>query len=75
MTIEDFDRMLKDQDFRCAICGIMAETRLDIDHDHVTNRVRGLLCYKCNVGIGHLDDNPILLLNSIQHLAEGEVSA
>lgn len=39
----------------CKICN--RERKLDIDHDHYTGEVRGLLCRPCNVAIGNLGDN------------------
>lgn len=55
---------IKQQDL-CAICGSAEQTRplvdgtrrLCIDHDHITGRVRGLLCSGCNRAIGLLGDN------------------
>lgn len=59
MTPEDYDRLLKKQRGRCAICRELpkANRLLHVDHDHKTDKVRGLLCYKCNSGIGYLKDN------------------
>jgi hypothetical protein len=49
VTIADYDRMLEAQHGVCAICGNPPKTRrLDVDHDHKTGRVRGLLCHRCN---------------------------
>lgn len=49
VTIEDYDRLLAAQGGGCAICGNPPKTRrLDVDHDHKTGRVRGLLCFVCN---------------------------
>jgi len=50
----------------CVICGA-AET-LVVDHDHVTGKVRGMLCNHCNRGLGHFRDNPTLLEFAAQYL-------
>lgn len=58
ITQEDYDRMLAKQNGVCAICGgVGKRANLDIDHDHDTGYVRGLLCNKCNMGLGFLQDN------------------
>ncbi len=51
----DFARILLDQDGTCAICRRPPSGRrmLDIDHDHATREVRGLLCFLCNKGLGY----------------------
>ena len=43
----------------CVICG--DEGNLVVDHDHRTGRVRGALCQRCNMGLGHFRDEPELL--------------
>lgn len=49
VTLDDYDRMLAEQGGGCAICGAPPKTRrLDVDHDHKTGQVRGLLCVRCN---------------------------
>lgn len=62
ITSEQYEEMLKEQSNRCAICGIGEQhtenSRLCVDHDHNTNEVRGLLCKKCNQGLGLFQDNP-----------------
>lgn len=69
LTPEDYQRMLEEQEYACAICG-KAETglsshakvikKLAMDHNHVTGQIRRLLCAKCNTAIGLLNDNPYL---------------
>jgi hypothetical protein len=57
ITLDDYEWLLKTQNGRCAICGSDSpgkkETYFHIDHDHVTRKVRGLLCERCNIGIGY----------------------
>lgn len=49
VSVKDYDRMLAAQGGGCAICGNPPKTRrLDVDHDHRTGKVRGLLCHRCN---------------------------
>jgi hypothetical protein len=66
--------MLKDQNGGCYICGKVPDDKraLDIDHDHATGKVRGLLCSNHNRGIGLLDDDISLLAKAIQYLARSK---
>lgn len=62
LTLEEIDQMLIAQDHKCCICGkILMETNRHIDHNCRTGKVRGILCPKCNLGLGHFDDNPEFL--------------
>lgn len=61
MTEEEYIGRSISQQFVCAICkrpSISKATdlprRLDIDHNHDSGKIRGLLCRSCNLGIGHL---------------------
>jgi hypothetical protein len=71
LTINQFDELLKKQDNRCAICGThQSELKitLSVDHCHATGKNRGLLCHKCNFGIGHFNDSIDLLLKAKHYL-------
>lgn len=72
----DVDRMLADQDGRCAICRKdRAETGpLQVDHDHVTGVVRGMLCGQCNRGLGQLGDTAEALQRAVDYLARSEAT-
>jgi hypothetical protein len=50
----------------CVICGDSGS--LVVDHDHLTNKVRGMLCNHCNRGLGHFRDSPMLLEFAAQYL-------
>lgn len=65
----EYETLLELQDGKCAICEVSASERpLDVDHDHQTRRVRGLLCRLCNTAIGKLNDDPALLLKAVKYL-------
>jgi len=69
ITPEHYEHMLKDQDGLCAICR-QTEPRgsYRVDHCHKTGKVRGLLCHKCNAGIGMLRDDPEILERGVAYL-------
>lgn len=62
----------------CDICGNTISTKIKkgyhIDHNHVTGKVRGILCAHCNQGLGHFRDNILFLENAINYL-KGENNA
>lgn len=55
MTVADYEKLLAAHRGVCGICKATCKSgkRLAIDHDHKTNKIRGLLCTSCNLGIGH----------------------
>ena len=67
-----YDQMLAAQDGRCGICGDTdpgaRTTRFHVDHDKETGIVRGLLCARCNTGIGQLRHSKPILLSAIEYL-------
>ncbi len=72
LTIAQRNKMLREQHGRCYICKkpeILIKKgevqRLCIDHDHKTGKVRGVLCHKCNSGLGFFNDDPVLLAKAI----------
>lgn len=71
ITLEEYDSILNKQKDCCAICGIHKDEfsyQMVVDHSHTTGKVRGVLCRKCNLGIGHLNDDISLLEKSIEYL-------
>ena len=76
MTIEQYDEMLLKQNNCCGICKkhiskIISTKKFNfcVDHNHNTGRIRGLLCDKCNRGIGLLCDDIDILINAIEYLS------
>jgi hypothetical protein len=55
ITLQEYQKLLNDQNNSCAICG--RQVKLTVDHDHQTLAIRGLLCSNCNRGIGYLQDS------------------
>lgn len=72
ITVDDYDAMLDRQNGRCAICRTDKvggnATRWHIDHDHTTGTVRGLLCMKCNLGLGYFGDDHRRLIDACIYL-------
>jgi hypothetical protein len=75
IRIEDFDKMLAEQDNKCAICGSefstttgLAAMSACVDHCHKTNKVRGLLCNTCNRAIGFFKEDASILKKAVEYL-------
>ena len=79
LSLDDYEIMLKNQNGKCSICKITFEEyskipcknpRLyfNVDHCHDTGKIRGLLCNRCNMGLGYFLDNPNHILNAYTYL-------
>lgn len=71
MSWERFVELRDLQGNRCAICKEEEPRkgwRLSVDHDHQTGKVRGLLCSKCNTGLGQFKDSLALIRSVIAYL-------
>ena len=70
ITLDERDALLARQGGLCAICQTseFGAKGPQLDHDHVTKRVRGVLCMKCNLGIGCFDDRDDKLTAAIAYL-------
>ena len=75
ITKADYEGMREAQGDRCAICGVDSPGSRSkvwsVDHCHVTNVVRGLLCHRCNMGLGYFKDDPVRLRSAITYLEGG----
>jgi len=72
MTLDEYDNMLISQDGVCKVCGgqSLGKGRYHVDHDHKTGKIRGLLCHKCNVALGMVQDDISHLKALIKYLKE-----
>jgi len=72
LNLNDYEKMLQEQKSCCAICSAKVEEERDkvlvVDHNHLTGNVRGLLCHKCNTGLGLFRDNEAYLLKAVEYL-------
>lgn len=79
ITLEAYNAMWEAQGGVCAICG-KPETVVDnrtklprslaVDHDHVTDEVRGLLCMACNQGVGNFREDPATMRKAAKYIEE-----
>lgn len=76
LTIDEYNQMLENQNHSCKICGIQEPMGYGwhVDHCHETNKVRGILCQKCNQGIGLFSDKVETLQKAIQYLEDSRHS-
>lgn len=78
LSVEDFDRMLAEQKNSCPICNRFLQAKADkgtswfpvVDHDHVTGKVRGILCNGCNTGIGLMGEDPARFTAAVAYLTK-----
>lgn len=85
LTPDQLDRLRAAQNNKCAVCGdefklvncsgcarpVYDKTTCCVDHDHKTGMIRGLLCYRCNIGFGQLKEDPARLRAAAAYLAGG----
>ena len=79
LTMETYDAMMEEQKWHCPICGVELNkeetaTSPRIDHNHETGQVRGILCMKCNSGLGMFKDSPLLLMRAAAYLEDRSFS-
>lgn len=71
ISLEYYNSLREIQKYKCAICRIpegQFEEALIVDHDHNTGEVRGLLCKRCNSGLGFMKDSPKRLIRAARYL-------
>jgi len=77
ISYDEWIAIIKDQKQRCLICNKILEdfyvytsNSPVVDHNHETGKIRGILCNKCNRGLGYFDDNIVFLKNAVKYLGE-----
>jgi Recombination endonuclease VII len=68
ISLDEFNKMCHDQGGKCSLCDKIPKGKLVVDHDHVTSKIRGLLCRSCNGALGVLGDNVSKISKVIQYL-------
>lgn len=71
ITLETYNKMKNEQEGRCAIC--FTKAKLFVDHSHKTSLIRGLLCNKCNTGLGMFGDSSTILEAASKYLRERDL--
>ena len=77
LTIEQYNELISKQNNCCAICKTIFSVKkhTHIDHCHLTNKVRGILCHSCNTSLGHFRDSIQTLKNAIEYLSHYEMKS
>jgi hypothetical protein len=85
LTPEQYRHLLEEQEHKCKVCRkLFTEQKMDIpciDHNHLCcsgkescgKCVRGVICYRCNVVLGFVNDAPEVLKQAIQYLKETQI--
>ncbi len=71
ISLDEYNIMFDKQNGKCHICNTHQDDlhkKLVVDHDHCTGNIRGLLCDKCNRGLGHFNDDIEMLQRAIDYL-------
>lgn len=69
LSYEDYQKLVNVQEHKCSLCErSLDEVKINIDHDHTTGQVRGILCKGCNVSLGTLEKSLESIENKLQEL-------
>lgn len=72
LTLQEYNKYFEDTPY-CQSCG--SDVKLVLDHDHITGKIRGVLCDMCNVGIGRLGDTILGVKQALQYLEDHYVES
>jgi len=71
ITNDDYNKLFNEQNGKCKICGIhknQLNKNLCVDHNHNSGKIRGLLCQKCNAGLGAFNDQTTIISSALNYL-------
>lgn len=75
INLEQYNMLFTQQQGKCAICDTHQSEfikALEVDHDHTTQKIRGLLCHKCNKALGLLGDSSELIRIALKYVESSE---
>jgi hypothetical protein len=61
ISLDVYEEMFNEQEGKCKMCNSPSDKLLVVDHDHITNKVRGLLCQRCNCFLGYIESDGLLI--------------
>ena len=78
ISVDEYQTIIANQNFACAICTVEISDAVEykagrsvvVDHNHETGEVRGILCSKCNLVLGHARESTEILYRAIVYLSE-----
>jgi len=75
LTLDQYNKMLSDQNNCCKVCNIKFNINTKqltphVDHCHTTDKIRGLLCMKCNTSLGYLKEDTKIMQKLIEYIKE-----
>lgn len=74
ITVEEYTDKIKQQDYKCACCGVKFELDDEakkmpcVDHNHNTGEVRDILCHRCNLAAGNVLDSSFMAEQLVAYL-------
>lgn len=78
ITFDQYVEMFNKQGCQCAVCGEKESKgygKMAVDHDHITGKIRGILCQPCNTSIGKMQENPVLIRKLAEYIEKnGDLS-
>lgn len=75
LSLDEYLELIEAQGGKCPICGVSfadVGVKIVIDHDHGDNFVRGILCRRCNAGLGLLGDDLETVIRAAEYLHDAE---